>query len=99
MNDNIKRILNAQYGIDNKIIGKNVENITFDTVRAILEVLSISIDISDYRVIIFSSVSPLEMNPRKYRDIPDCFNCNVHGFEINLDNKVIFIKREVSDHE
>lgn len=67
---------------------------TFETIRLILIFVEVATetDISDYKVL-FYSIEPLFMGKAFiYKDIPDCFNCNVHGFDIDLDKKIIFIK-------
>lgn len=94
MNMDIKslaRALNSSYGINQE----ECKNMTFDTVRAMLEVINIStnIDIYKYRIVIFTTVNPLEMaSIIYYRDVPQCFNCKVYGFNIDLVHKAIFVK-------
>lgn len=90
---------NTHYGmfpIDQK--GRN--NMTFEIIRLILIMMEIGIesDFNDYKVIIYS-LEPLCMKTMVYGDIPDCFNCVVHAFDIDLDKKLIFIRSEVINNE
>ena len=74
---------------------------TFEMIRIILMVIEVDMEsgIDDFKVIMFSS-DPLYMSKAMlYKDIPECFNCKVHGFDIDLDNKIIFIKSELHDIE
>ena len=73
---------------------------TFETIRLLLILISVATesDIDDYKVIIYS-LEPLHVSKTMvYKNIPDCFNCIVHGFEIDLDNKIILIRSEVVKH-
>ena len=73
---------------------------SFNDFRLIIEYVGILLrsDLSDCKVNIYS-VNPLYINTMIYREIPDCFNCKVHGFDIDFDKKIIFIKSEVVNHE
>lgn len=71
---------------------------TFETIRLMLLVMEIGVesDLDDYKVLIYS-VEPLHISKiMVYGEIPDCFNCNVHAFDIDLDKKIIFIRSEVA---
>lgn len=73
----------------------------FDTVRILLMSLepNIESDINDYKVLIYST-DPLYMGKTMiYGNIPDCFNCKVHAFDIDLDKQIIFIRSEVVNNE
>lgn len=70
---------------------------TFETIRLIVSVLIIANerDLYDYQVVIYSQNPQSKVKTILYKNIPDCFNCIVHGFEIDLDNKIILIRSEV----
>lgn len=73
---------------------------TFETIRLLLILIGVAIesDIDDYKVLIYS-IDPLHIcKTMVYGDIPDCFNCKVHAFDIDLDKKIIFIRSEVVNH-
>lgn len=74
---------------------------SFNDVRCIIEyveALSRS-DLIDYIVVIYS-IEPLYISKTMvYGDIPDCFNCKVHAFDIDLDKKIIYIRSEVVNNE
>lgn len=72
---------------------------TFEIIRLILIMMEIGTesDFDDYRCI-FYSFKPDVMKAITYRDIPDCFNCKVKAFEIDLDAKIMYIKSEVVKH-
>lgn len=72
---------------------------TFETIRLILIMMEIGTecDFDDYRCI-FYSYKPDVMKAITYRDIPDCFNCKVKAFEIDLDAKIMKIRSEVVKH-
>lgn len=74
---------------------------TFETIRLILIMMEIGVEVGfdDYKVVIYS-LEPLHMSKTMvYGDIPDCFNCKVHAFDIDFDKKIIFIKSEVINYE
>jgi hypothetical protein len=74
---------------------------TFETIRLLLILIGVATesDIDDYKVFIYS-LDPLDISKTMiYKDIPDCFNCKVHAFDIDLDKKIMFIKSEVIKHE
>lgn len=73
---------------------------TFETIRLILIFVEMATesDMDDYKVLIYS-LEPLHISKTMvYKNIPDCFNCKVHAFDIDLDKKIIFIKSEVAQH-
>lgn len=73
---------------------------TFETIRLILIFLEMTTesDIDDYKVLIYS-LDPLDISKTMiYKNIPDCFNCKVHAFDIDLDKKILFIRSEVENH-
>lgn len=73
---------------------------TFETIRLILIFVEMAMetDIDDYKVLIYS-LEPLHISKTMvYKDIPECFNCKVHAFDIDVDKKIIFIKSEVVKH-
>ena len=73
---------------------------TFETIRILLRLIGVitESDIDDYKVIIYST-DPLRMDKTMvYGDIPDCFNCKIHAFDIDLDKKILFIRSEVVNH-
>lgn len=72
----------------------------FNDFRLIIEYAGILLrrDLSDCKIIIYS-VNPLHINTMIYGEIPDCFNCKVHAFDIDLDKKIIFIRSEVVNNE
>jgi len=72
----------------------------FDTVRILLLSLEVNIesDLDDYKVVIYSLDTLRISKPMAYKDIPDCFNCKVHAFDIDLDKQIIFIRSEVVKH-
>ena len=82
---------------------------TFDTIRLILILIKINteINIYDFKVIIYPDRSQLILKDIDsymateilYKDIPDCFNCRVLLFDIDLDQKIILIKSEVLKYE
>ena len=74
---------------------------TFETIRLILIFVEMAteIDISDYRCIFYSFNPDNIFKAVEYRDIPDCFNCKVKAFEIDLDAKIMYIKSEVVKHD
>ena len=58
-------------------------------------------DLSDYEVIFYSEDYQHNIDvskPMKYAEIPNCFNCKVHEFDIDFDIKKIWIKSEVLKH-
>lgn len=70
---------------------------TFEFIRIVLILTEVATDdnIDDYKVVIYST-DPLTMSKAiKYGKIPDCFNCKVHAFDIDIDKKIIFIRSEV----
>lgn len=74
---------------------------TFETIRLILIMMEIGVEsnFDDYKVVIYS-LEPLHISKTMvYGDIPDCFNCKVHAFDIDLDKKIIFIRSEVVKHD
>ena len=73
---------------------------TFETIRLLLILTGVAadIEIDDFKVIIYS-LEPLDISKTMvYGEIPDCFNCEVHAFDIDLDRKIIFIRSEVAKH-
>lgn len=73
---------------------------TFETIRLLLILIGVATesDIDDYKVR-FYSLDPLDISKTMvYGEIPDCFNCIVHAFDIDLDRKIIIIKSEVVKH-
>ena len=74
---------------------------TFEIIRLILIMMEIGLEsnFDDYKVVIYS-LEPLHISKTMvYGEIPDCFNCKVHAFDIDLDKKIIFIRSEVVKHE
>lgn len=74
---------------------------TFEIIRLILIMMEIGVEsnFDDYKVVIYS-LEPLHISKTMvYGDIPDCFNCKVHAFDIDLDKKIIFIRSEVVKHD
>ena len=74
---------------------------TFEIIRLILIMMEIGLEsnFDDYKVV-FYSLEPLHISKSMvYGEIPDCFNCKVHAFDIDLDKKIIFIRSEVVKHE
>ena len=76
----------------------------FNTVRILLLALEVNIesDINDYKVVISHEDKLRNINlseTMRYGEIPFCFNCIVHEFDIDLDNRKIWIKSEVVKHE
>ena len=74
---------------------------TFEIIRLILIMMEIGVEsnFDDYKVVIYS-LEPLHISKTMvYGDIPDCFNCKVHAFDIDLDKKIIFIRSEVVQHD
>ena len=76
---------------------------TFETIRLILILTGVAVetDIDDFKVVIYHEDKMRNINLSKtmfYRDIPNCFNCIVHEFDIDLDNKKIWVKSEVAKH-
>lgn len=70
---------------------------TFETIRLILIMMEIGVEsnFDDYKVVIYS-LEPLYMSKTMvYGNIPDCFNCKVHAFDIDLDKKMIFIRSDI----
>ena len=74
---------------------------TFETIRLILifVVSATERDISDYRCIFYTMNPDIIFKKVLYREIPDCFNCKVKAFEIDLDTEIMYIKSEVDKHE
>lgn len=74
---------------------------SFNDFRLIIEYVGILLrsDLSDYKVIIYSGHPFAKNKTVLYKDIPDCINCKIHAFDIDLDNKIIFIKSEVVNNE
>ena len=102
MNYDIKDIIrasNIHYGIMFPKDQKGDDKMTFDTVRLLLILIGVATDcdIDDYTVYIYS-LEPLRSKTMVYKDIPDCFNCKVYAFDIDLDKKIIFIRSEVVKH-
>ena len=74
---------------------------TFEIIRLILIMMEIGLEsnFDDNKVVIYS-LEPLHISKTMvYGEIPDCFNCKVHAFDIDLDKKIIFIRSEVVKHE
>lgn len=74
---------------------------TFETIKLILIMIEMvtESDIDDYKVVIYS-LEPLHMSKTMvYGNIPDCFNCKVHAFDIDIDKKIVFIRSEVANYE
>ena len=74
---------------------------TFETIKLILIMIEMATEsnIDDYKVIIYS-LEPLHISKTMvYGNIPDCFNCKVHAFDIDIDKKIVFIRSEVINHE
>ena len=74
---------------------------TFETIKLILIMIEMvtESDIDDYKVVIYS-LEPLHMSKTMvYGNIPDCFNCKVHAFDIDIDKKIVFIRIEVANYE
>lgn len=74
---------------------------TFETIKLILIMIEMATecDIDDYKVVIYS-LEPLHMSKTMvYGNIPDCFNCKVHAFDIDIDKKIVFIRSEVANYE
>ena len=74
---------------------------TFETIKLILIMIEMvtESDIDDYKVIIYS-LEPLHISKTMvYGNIPDCFNCKVHAFDIDIDKKIVFIRSEVANYE
>lgn len=70
---------------------------TFETIRLILIMIEMATesDIDDYKVVIYS-IEPLTMSKvMVYGEIPNCFNCKVQAFDIDIDKKIVFIRSEV----
>ena len=74
---------------------------TFETIKLILIMIEMvtESDIDDYKVVIYS-LDPLHISKTMvYGNIPDCFNCKVHAFDIDIDKKIVFIRSEVANYE
>lgn len=74
---------------------------TFEIIRLILIMMEIGVEstFDDYKVVIYS-LEPLHISETMvYGNIPECFNCKVHAFDIDLDKKIIFIRSELQDTE
>lgn len=74
---------------------------TFEIIRLILIMMEIGLEsnFDDYKVVIYS-LEPLHISKTMvYGEIPDCFNCKVHAFDIDLDRKFIYIRSEVVNDE
>ena len=75
----------------------------FDLVRTIniYTLATTGCSLSDYEVIFYSEDYQHNIDvskPMKYVEIPNCFNCKVHEFDIDFDSKKIWIKSEVVKH-
>lgn len=70
---------------------------TFEILRILLILIEIATesDLDDYKVVIYSTVPRIRSKVMVYGDIPDCFNCKIHAFDIDIDKKIVYIKSEV----
>ena len=83
------------------LLESEVFNMTFEIIRLIMIMVEVSTksDLDDYQIVIYSQKPLSKVKIILYKNIPDCFNCIVHGFEIDLDNKIILIRSEVVNDE